>query len=83
MKKAKATKSRASRTEIDVKVAQLGSPVTEVTITKGGTVADALKAAGVKTGGVTVKCAGRKVELDDLPDHGDRLTISDPVKGAN
>ena len=81
MKKAKKKTSSSGNGTIDVKIAQLGTSVIEVTIKKGETVEDALEAAGVSTKGV-IKCAGREVDLSDQPDHGDRLTISDQVKGA-
>ena len=66
---------------IEVKIALMGGEVSLVALTAEATVEEALEAAGVDTDR-NVKCNGESVNLSDIVEDGDRLIITDNVKGG-
>lgn len=69
---------------IEVKVARLGSEVKTVALSPDSTVADALEAAGIDTENYNrLRIAGETVELEDIVENGDIVTVSGGMKGGN
>ena len=66
---------------IEVTVAVLGGELKKVFLEPGKTVADALEAAGLDPN-QTVKVNGEEVNPDDQPEAGDRLVVTNKVKGG-
>lgn len=66
---------------VKVEVLVLGGEVKTVFLGEESTVEDALEAAGVSTSS-TVKCRGEVVELNDFVDNGDKLVVTNKVKGG-
>jgi hypothetical protein len=72
---------KTKKTEILVKVVQLGAKTEEVCLEPGSCGRDALVAAEMDTN-VTIKVNGTERDLDYVLKDGDRITIADKVKGA-
>lgn len=66
---------------IEVKVAMLGSEVKTLALPKDSTVADALDAAGYSSES-RVKVSGEEVSPSDMLDDGDRMIVTNSVKGG-
>lgn len=76
-------KAKATENEIFVKVARTGGQVHEVSLTEGQTIEDALELAGIDYDTKSrIKANGEEVELDDLAEDGDRITVSGTIKGG-
>ena len=68
--------------EILVKVIRIPGAVTEVTLSSGATVADALSAAGVEpSGSETIKVGAETVETSHTLADGDRVVVAQGAKG--
>lgn len=78
---------RRAEAEVDailVKVSRIGSQVVEVSLDKDSTVQDALDAAGFDAESFNrLRIAGEAVELEDIVEDGDILTVSGGMKGGN
>lgn len=77
---------RASAVEelILVKVTRLGSEVKEVSLPKDSTVSQALEAAGLDAEAYNrIRISGESVELEDIVENGDIITVSGGMKGGN
>lgn len=77
----KATTEKDEAGTISVEVCVLGSEIKTVCLEEGATVEMAVTAAGFDTSR-TVKCSGEVVALEDQVEDGDRLIITDKVKGG-
>ncbi len=68
-------------TNMFIKVAKLGSPVKEVMINEGGSVEDAIYAAGMSSTGYQVRVNGR-TPCGSLRE-GDTITLVPSIKGGS
>lgn len=77
-------RKKTTEGEIFVKVARTGGAVHEVALTEGQTVEEALELAGIDYDAKSrIKANGEEVELDDVVEDGDRITVSGTIKGGN
>jgi sulfur carrier protein ThiS len=65
-----------------VKVAKLGSEVTEVLLNDGATVSEALAAARISVGNEEIRLNGESAAMDDDVKNGDLVTVVPAVKGG-
>ena len=65
-----------------VKVARLGSQVTEVAVSDSASVQDALDAVGLEVENEDIRIGGRSVNAGDGISNGDLITIVPKVKGG-
>ena len=66
-----------------IKVAKVGSKVSEVALDTGATVGDALKAAGMTETGFEIRLNGAPSNTAAIVRNGDIVTLVPQIKGGN